>query len=102
MTWDVSNRVKRIGEAFEFANRYMSARFTQLEGLRPILHGLPLLSSIRFKRHRNYLDEVMYGMVEERRNDDNPGNDLLSLLLEMEEYAPTSGEELHDHAGNTR
>ena len=90
---DVSNRVKRIGEAFEFANRYMSARFTQLEGLRPILHGLPLPSSIRFKRHRNYLDEVVYGMIEERRNGDNSGNDLLSLLLELEEYAPTSGED---------
>ena len=60
---DVSNRVKRLGEAFEFANHYMSARFTQLEGLLPILHRLPLPSSIRFKRHLSYLDEVVYRMI---------------------------------------
>ena len=90
---DVSNQVKRIGEAFEFANYYMSARFTQLEGLRPILHRLPLPSSIRFKRHLRYLDQVVYAMIEQRRDDDNPGNDLLSLLLDMEEYAPTSGQD---------
>ena len=89
---DVSDDVKRIGEAFEFANYYMSARFTQLERLRPVLHGLPLLSSIRFRRRRNYLDRVVYKMIEERRNDEHPGNDLLSLLLEMGEYAPTPGE----------
>ena len=89
---DVSNEVKRIGKAFEIANRYMSARFTQLENLRPILHALPLFSSLRFKRHLRYLDEVVHGMIEQRLNEDNPGSDLLSLLLEMEEHSQASRE----------
>ena len=89
---DVSNDVKRIGEAFEFANHYMSARFTQLERLRPVLHSLPLPSSMRFKRHLRFLDEVVNGMIHQRLNDNNPGDDLLSLLLDAEEYPPSSGE----------
>ena len=89
---DISKRVKRISEAFEFANRYMSVRFTQLESLRPILHRLPLPLSIQFKRHLRYLDDVVYGMIEQRRNSDNSGNDLLSLLLEAEVNADASGE----------
>ena len=90
---DVSNRVKRIGEAFEFANHYMNARFTQLEMLRPLLHRLPLPFSLRFKRHLRFLDEVVHGMIEQRQDDGNLGDDLLSLLLNTEGYAPTSTED---------
>ena len=89
---DVSQEVGRIGEAFESANHYMSARFTQLEMLRPILHGLPLPSSLRFKRHLRYLDEVVHEMMEQRSRDSVPGDNLLSLLLESEEDGATSGE----------
>ena len=90
---DVSNRVDRIGKAFEFANHYMSARFTMLECVRPILHHLPLPTSMRFKRNLRYLDEVVFRMIEERQSATHLESDFLSLLLEMEGHPSTTNTE---------
>ncbi len=45
------------------------------------LEKLPFPQSIRFKRARKTLDEVMYGIINERRRSGEDAGDLLSMLL---------------------
>ena len=82
---DFPSEVKRIGEAFELSNQYISARFNQFEGMRELLHSLPLPFTRRFKRELTYLDGVVYGLIEERRRSDDGNADLLDLMLAAED-----------------
>ena len=82
---DIPSEVKRIGEAFELSNQYISARFNQFEGMRELLHSLPLPFTRRFKRELTYLDGVVYGLIEERRRSDDGNADLLDLMLAAED-----------------
>lgn len=84
---DSPDDIQRMGAAFEMANKYMSARFTQYEGMRELLHRLPLPFSNRFKRHLGYLDRKVFGMIEHRRQVGDESNDLLSLLLSVNDMA---------------
>ena len=100
---ELPDTVWRIGAAFEYTNDYMYFRLTQPPFLRPLLHHLPLPSSRRFKNARAYLDETIYGMIEERRQSGAQEDDLLSLLLEAryedaesEEDSKMSDEQLRD------
>ena len=79
---ELSATVRRIGAAFEFSNDYVKARDNQPPGLRDLFHRLPLPFSRRFKRELAFLDETVYGLIEQRRQSDGEGNDLLSLLLQ--------------------
>ncbi len=87
-----SNDVRRVGAAINFANWYMDNRFHQHERMRDILHRLPLPASRRFKREADFLDRVAYRMIEERRQADDAGNDLLSFLLNVREQEKDSEE----------
>jgi cytochrome P450 len=53
--------------------------------------ALPLPSSLRLKRAVRELDEVIYRMIERRRRDSAPGNDVLSLLMQARD-AETHGQ----------
>ena len=82
---DIPSEVRRLGEAFELSNRYISARFNQFERMRELLHSLPLPFTRRFKRDLDYLDGVVYGLIEERRQAGGDSVDLLDLMLAAED-----------------
>ncbi len=88
---DSADDIQRLGAAFEMSNRYMSARFTQYERMRDLLHRLPLPFSNRFKRHLDYVDRKVFGMIEQRRQVEDQGNDLLSLLLSVADLPRDDG-----------
>ena len=97
--------VRRVGESFAETDRYMYLRLTQPVFLRRFLHGLPVPSSRRFKAARAYLNELIYGLIGERRQSGAEGDDLLCMLLqaryedaESEEDSRMSDELVRDEA----
>ena len=78
-----AEEVSRIGAAVSFANDYLDSRFHQYEGMRDMFHQLPMPASRKFKRELGFLDQVAYRTIEQRRLADDPGDDLLSMLLNM-------------------
>ena len=80
---DPPDTVRRIGEAFEVSNDYITIRGNQPVPLRKLLHRLPVPLTHRFKRGLAYLDETVYSLIEQRRQSGLDGDDLLSLLLNV-------------------
>ena len=102
---ETSDVVRRVGESFAETDSYMYLRLTQPVFLRRFLHNLPLRSSRRFRAARAYLDELIYGLIKERRESGAEGDDLLCMLLqvryedaESEEDARMSDELVRDEA----
>ena len=80
---DIPDRVRRIGEAFEVSNDYITVRGNQPPPLSNLLHRLPMPLTRRFKRGLAYLDQTVYGLIEQRRRSGLDGEDLLSMLLSI-------------------
>lgn len=80
---ELTDAVRRIGEAFEVSNDYITVRGNQPVRFRNMLHRLPMPLTRRFKRGLGYLDETVYGLIEQRRQSGLGGDDLLSLLLNV-------------------
>ena len=78
---ELPDTVRRIGAAFELANDYIKTRDNQPPALRRLFHQLPLPFTRRFRRGLEYLDQTVYGLIEERRKHGLESEDLLSLLL---------------------
>lgn len=100
---ETSDVVRRVGKSFAETDRYMYLRLTQPPFMRRWLHGLPLPSSRRFKAARSYLDELIHGLIQERRQTGAEGDDLLCMLLNIryeddEEGAGMSDELVRDEA----
>ena len=89
---ETSDVVRRVGESFAETEGYIYARLTQPVFLRRLLHRLPMPSTRRFKAARAYLDELIYGLIRERRQSGAEGDDLLSMLLQAT-YEDAEGEE---------
>lgn len=79
---DLADEVRRIGAAFALGNRYITTRANQPPRMRKLLHRLPLPYSMRFKHRKADLDRIIYGLIAERRQSAEKGDDLLSLLLD--------------------
>jgi cytochrome P450 len=65
------------------------------------LENLPLPHSIRFKKARKTLDEIVYGIIDERRRSGMDEGDLLSMLLLARDEAdglPMTDEQIRDEA----
>ncbi len=84
--------VRRVGRSFAESEGYMYLRLTQLPFLRRLLNNLPVPSTRRFKAAPAYLDELIYGLIEERRQSGAEGDDLLSMLLQVR-YEDAESEE---------
>ena len=80
---DPPDTVRRIGEAFEVSNDYITIRGNQPESVRKLMHRLPAPLTRRFKRGLAYLDDTVYSLIEQRRRSGLDGDDLLSLLLNV-------------------
>ena len=78
---ELPDTVRRIGEAFELSNDYITARDNQPPALRNRFHRWPLPLTRRFRRALAYLDGTVYDLISQRRQSGLEGNDLLSLLL---------------------
>ncbi len=78
---DLADEVRRIGAAFALSNNYITTRANQPPRMRKLLHRLPVPYSVRFKRARADLDKIIYGLIAQRRESANQGDDLLSLLM---------------------
>ncbi len=75
---DVLASAERVSAAVREALRAFDAAFFPFS---EHLMWLPLPANRRSKRARAVLDEVVYGMIGERRADGADGDDLLSMLL---------------------
>ena len=102
---ETSDILRRVGESFAETEGYIYLRLTQPVFLRRFLHSLPLPSTRRFKAARAYLDELIYGLIRERRQSGAKGDDLLCLLMqaryedaESEEDGGMSDELVRDEA----
>ena len=90
---ETSDIVRRVGESFAESDAYIYLRLTQPVFLRRLLHNLPLPSTRRFKAARAYVDELIYGLIEERRRSGAEGEDLLCLLMQARYEDAESGED---------
>ena len=84
--------VRRVGKSFAESEGYIYLRLTQPAFMRRFLHSLPLPSTRRFKAARAYLDELIYGLIKDRRQSSADGDDLLCLLMQAR-YEDAEGEE---------
>jgi cytochrome P450 len=75
---DVTNDTDGVGAAM---NTIVSLFNFLLFPFSEILEKLPLPQSIRFRRAKAKLDEVIYGFINERRASGEDKGDLLSMLL---------------------
>lgn len=89
---ETNDVVQRVGESFAESDAYLYLRLTQPVFLRRLLHHLPLPSTRRFKAARAYVDELIYGLIEERRQSGAEGDDLLCLLMQAR-YEDAESEE---------
>ena len=80
---ETSDVVQRVGASFAESDAYLYLRLTQPVFLRRLLHRLPLPSTRRFNAARAYVDELIYGLIEERRRSGARGEDLLCLLMQV-------------------
>ncbi len=76
---DIESRdAARIGEALNETLGQFDRAFSPFL---PLTERLPLPSTIRFRRAREIMDRSIAAMIEQRRTDGVPADDLLSLLL---------------------
>ena len=78
---DRPDKARRISAVFELSNGYMNSRFNLFEEIRDLFHFLPLPFTMRFKHRLAFLDRMVYGLIEQRRQMVTDDDDLLSLLL---------------------
>ncbi len=86
----VTEDARRIGAALEVA----LARFVDRLSLTRFLDRLPLPKNIRFKRARQTLDTIIYGVIEQRRRTGEDAGDLLSMLLQAQDEDGSSMSDL--------
>ena len=72
---DKADRVGRAMTTLVDLFNYLMLPFAE------VLEKLPLPHSIRFKRAKRDLDEIVYGLIAERRRTGEDNGDLLSMLL---------------------
>ena len=90
---ELADTVRRIGDSFELSNNYIKARDNQPPGLRNLFHRLPLPFTRRFRQSLDFLDETVYDLIEQHRQSDREGSDLLSLLLQARDDAAENPED---------
>lgn len=86
---DVEGQSREIGEALSTCMEMFTIARVPFSH---ILHALPLPSTLRFKKARGKLDEIVYRFIREHRESEVDRGDLLSmLLLEQDAEGGTGG-----------
>jgi cytochrome P450 len=76
---DISADADRIGAAVDESLRFVARRARALVNLPP---EWPTRAARRFHDSVKEMDRVIYGIIRERRESDDPGDDLLGMLLQ--------------------
>jgi cytochrome P450 len=94
---DVEGEASTIGGAITTLLR-RSPRLTM--PLAPLLRHLPLPSQRRLRRAQEYLDTLIYKLIDERRATGRETGDVLAMLVsaQMEDGSPMSPRQIHDEA----
>lgn len=87
---DIRDEAEAIGSALEVLMKQNSRG----RMLFPILRSLPTLGNLRYQRAVRRLDNIIYGIIRQRRSSDHPTSDLLSLLLHARDE---DGSRMTDH-----
>lgn len=93
---DVEGDADSIGRAM---NQLVSLFNLLLMPYSDVLFKLPIPPAIRFRRAKRQLDEIVYGIINERRRSGEDKGDLLSMLLMAQDEEDGSGmsdEQLRD------
>ena len=75
---DVDDDACEVGPALDIAMHWANAH---AESFVPIPRFVPTPANVRFNRAMKTLDRVVNGMIETRRHRENPGDDLLGMLM---------------------
>ncbi len=75
---DLGDRADAVRAAVSFAFRYLHERVWAIAPLPP---WVPTAANRRFRRAVASLDEIVYGIIAERRRTGREGEDVLSMLL---------------------
>jgi cytochrome P450 len=75
---DLEQDVRKISEAADAFQNFLPLAWLPFSNM---LQGSPLPSMRRIRRGREELDELIYGMIRERRADPRDRGDLLSMLM---------------------
>lgn len=83
---DVSAEAGKVGEAIDIASHFVTSR---LQNPLPLPLEWPTPGNRAFRRSRDTLDAIVYGLIRQRRGGDSRG-DLLDMLIEARD--PETGE----------
>jgi cytochrome P450 len=86
---DVSDRHSEVSEHVHFLNHYLAKL---LYSLAPPMLWLPTPANLRYHSSMRALDAIIMEMVEKRQKRNDPGTDLLGMLLSSED--PETGEKM--------
>jgi len=87
---DISHQADAIGQALRLASEHVSYKMNSI----PIPAWLPTPRNLRFRKAKAFLDKVTLEVIEERRGETDPPQDLLSLLLAAQDEE--SGDSMSD------
>lgn len=79
LSTDVSDRSSIVGQAITFLAHDVYRRVSSIVDLPP---AVPTPANLRFRRHRRALDEIIFEMIQSRRQGTTQAHDLLSMLIE--------------------
>jgi cytochrome P450 len=88
---DVTSEASAVGRAITVALEHLIYRTLHPFGLP---EWLPTPRNVRFRRALTALDEVVLGLIAERRRGGGPSNDLLAMLMDATD--PETGEGMSD------
>ncbi len=75
---DVTAEANKIGSAVSYVIADVNDRISELLDI-PL--SVPVKRNREFRKHRATLDRVVFKMIEQRRKQDDPGDDLLGMFM---------------------
>lgn len=96
--FDLAEEAADVGAALEVVQENFSNRF---EGIFPLPTWFPSPSNLRLRRAVRRLDQILYGIIDQRRKSQEDKGDLLSMLLHARDEDDGSGmtdQQLRDEA----
>ncbi len=87
---DVTGASSQVGDAVEEVLEFVAVQTRSL----PLTDALPTPSKMRFRRSKAVLDQVVQGIIDERRADDRDRGDLLSMFMAVQDEE--TGERMTD------